>query len=421
MTTLRLAPLTVLTLFGFAGACADRAAAQKSEPPFSPPPAIVSGPLQFEERLIRRDYGYAYGLAAADLDADGDLDLTSSDTTNDLLLWFENDGRGALTERRIFEQDPGWFERHQVRDMNADDFLDVVVVKNRVGDLLWFENSGHPRDGALWTRHVITQATLPGIYDVAAADFDADGDLDCAVSSYARGNLFAWYENPGRAADQLWEMHNIEGNLAETRTIEAADFNRDGRPDLLGTAMMANTILWYENTGASGPARWRKRMIDDQSGHPCHGHAVDFDSDHDLDVVMAFGYYAQPDVQNTHHVAWYENVGTSGAGTAWRKHVAGPLESGFEAVAGDLDGDGDLDIAATAYSGATAGVTWFENPGADAAGAWPAHPLKHGWSTANSVIVMDLDADGRLDVAASAERGANEFRWWRNLGPRTAP
>jgi hypothetical protein len=33
------------------------------------------------------------------------------------------------------------------------------------------------------------------------------------------------------------------------------------------------------------------------------------------------------------------------------------------------------------------------------------------------VILADLDGDGDLDVAAVAEIGSNEFRWWRNDGP----
>ena len=32
------------------------------------------------------------------------------------------------------------------------------------------------------------------------------------------------------------------------------------------------------------------------------------------------------------------------------------------------------------------------------------------------VVCRDLDGDGRLDIAACAERGANELRWWRNPG-----
>ena len=42
--------------------------------------------------------------------------------------------------------------------------------------------------------------------------------------------------------------------------------------------------------------------------------------------------------------------------------------------------------------------------------------LKDNWARANMVIVADLDGDGRLDVAACAERGSNELRWWRNEG-----
>ena len=43
--------------------------------------------------------------------------------------------------------------------------------------------------------------------------------------------------------------------------------------------------------------------------------------------------------------------------------------------------------------------------------------LKDNWKNANQVILADLDGDKDLDVAATAERGSLEFRWWRNEGP----
>jgi hypothetical protein len=58
-------------------------------------------------------------------------------------------------------------------------------------------------------------------------------------------------------------------------------------------------------------------------------------------------------------------------------------------------------------------VVWFRNGGK---GAWERHVLKGRWVNANSVIAADLDRDGRLDIAATAERGSNEFRWWQNRG-----
>ena len=48
---------------------------------------------------------------------------------------------------------------------------------------------------------------------------------------------------------------------------------------------------------------------------------------------------------------------------------------------------------------------------------WTMHLLKENWRSANQILIADLDGNGRLDIAACAEKGTQELRWWRNQGP----
>ncbi len=364
--------------------------------------------LRFSEQLVADGYGYAFGVAAADLDADGDLDLTSADTTNNVLYWHANDGRGNFRRHVVQKDEPGWFERHAIGDLSGDGKPDIAVVKNLDGHLVWFANSGRPAEAA-WKRYVIT-TDCKRAYDLALVDVDGDSDLDAAASAWV-GNHFAWFENPGKDGwDKPWRRRVIDENIAETRTIRSGDFNGDGKPDLLGTARVGNLVAWYENAGPAGP--WKRHVIDDRSASPTHGHAADVDGDGDLDVVMALGMLQSPGAKDTNQIVWYENVGRPGRGAEWKKHVVGELVGAFEAVAADLDGDRDLDVAATAW-GAEGRVVWLENSG-DPKGRWQPHVVKEKWINANQVIAADLDGDSRLDLAGTAERGANELRWWRS-------
>ena len=395
----------------FVWAAADRGL---SEPPAAESPAAES---RFCEHLISNDYTYAFGVAAADLDGDGDLDLTSADALpHNSLYWFENDGQRGFKRHFIQKDDPDRLERHAVADVNGDGRPDVVIVENLYGDLKWFENSGTPADGKLWKRHYISKRGFPSAYDVAPADLDGDGDLDVAASNWNRGAV-AWFENDGSPEDEgEWKQHPIDDALGEARTIRIADFDADGDLDLLATGRTTRQTVWYENGGKA--AAWKKHVIDDRSKHPSQGQPIDMDGDGDLDVLMALGFgppFDEPEV--VHQVVWYENDGRPLAGP-WKKHAIADLPQAFEACAADFDGDGDLDVAATGWS-SPGGIVWIENTG-DPRGEWKTHVLKDKWVNANQVIAADLDGDGRIDIAACAERGALELRWWRNEGPNAA-
>ena len=375
-----------------------------------PPLTVSSGPLRFEERLIMKGYTYPYGIAAGDIDGDGKLDITSADALpHNSLYLFTNDGKLGFRKSLVQKDDPDRLERHALGDIDGDGRLDIVIVKNLFGDLLWFRNSGRPAAG-LWKRHVITNKKLKGAYDVALGDFDGDGDLDVAASSWRLSNNFAWFENDGTPADGEWTMRIIEADVPETRTIRAADFDRDGDLDLLGTSRLGPRVVWYENSGKPATAGWKPHVIDSKTLQPIHGEPADIDGDGDLDVLMAFGMTFAS--QKKEQVLWYENDGKGGG---WTPHVITQgFEGAFEAVAVDLDGDKDIDVVATGW-GDPGQVAWFENTG-DPRRGWRKHMIKTNWRRANQVIIGDFDGDKRPDIAACAERGTLELRWWRNLG-----
>ena len=359
-------------------------------------------------------FTYAHGISTVDLSGNGHLDLVAVDT-NVGLYWFENHGGGAFTRHIIHRQTPQWLERHVIADINADGQPEIVCVDNVNGSLLWFEFEGDPRDPRSWKPHYICDGQLPGAYDVAVADFDGDGQMDVAASSWSLGNQFAWFQN----CQGQWIKHIIDRNISETRTIRAADIDGDGRIDLLGTAFGGNQVLWYQNTGDPTHGGWVKHVID-TAAQPCHGQPVDIDGDGDVDVVMALGMRHVPGTQGPvpHQIVWYENDGNPGDGP-WKKHViCESFPSAYEAVAADLDGDGQVEVVATAIREGQ--VVVFKHAG-DPTGPWSMQILKENWINVNQVVVADLVGDGRPDIVACAERGSNEVRWWRNLGPTATP
>ncbi|MEZ4701314.1 MAG: FG-GAP-like repeat-containing protein [Rhodothermales bacterium] len=239
-----------------------------------------------------------------------------------------------------------------------------------------------------------------GMHAVEAADLDGDGDVDLLGAAMNASDI-VWWENAS-GDGETWSLHLVADAFASARYVFATDLDTDGDLDLVGAAAIADAIAWWENTDGVAGA-WTMHTVTDSFDFAMHVRSADMDGDGDPDLVAA--------ALKADAIAWWEN--TDGAAGAWVEHAIDTAFNGARHVAPvDLDGDGDMDVLAAADVGDE--VAWWENT--DGAGtAWSKHGIEAGFDGANSAHPVDVDNDGDLDIIGSAD-AADQVVWWENDG-----
>ncbi|MBN2508588.1 MAG: VCBS repeat-containing protein [Verrucomicrobia bacterium] len=223
----------------------------------------------------------------------------------------------------------------------------------------------------------------------------------------------AWYRNTGKPRAELFERILFDRDLAAVHDLVVADVDEDGRPDVL-TMSDRNNLRWYR-IPRDPRQPWPRHDI----GPGVHaGIGVgDLDGDGDLDVARSN--------------LWFENA--DGKGTRWVAHEnipfgnpRQPFPLGTHCVALDVDRDGDTDLVMTENEIKAGRIGWLENLDGKG-GAWTLHALPQGDAAArgayHSLVVADFDNDGDPDVFSCEMEGIpgdKPPRWfiWENRDGR---
>ncbi|HBC05397.1 MAG TPA: hypothetical protein DC015_14660, partial [Aequorivita sp.] len=131
-----------------------------------------------------------------------------------------------------------------------------------------------------------------------AADLDGDGDLDVVSGSRTGSYNIAWFENLDGLGNFGTE-NIVENNLFdEVYSIFLADLDGDGDMDILTTAFSLDKIIWYENLDGQGNFSVQK-IISNTADGAFTVVAGDLDGDGDMDVISGSDFSG---------LAWYENL-----------------------------------------------------------------------------------------------------------------
>ncbi len=383
----------------------DQRAPEKLAGP-EPWPKVSMTPVAFEKTtVVGSQASGAIAIAnvrLVDVDADKRVDIVASEMrTGPVLLGLAKDRFVLKAIARLAHPahiEPVDLDKDGLGDFLVADLGSFQPADHASGAVYWLKRR---QDGSYVTVPIATK--LPRTADARAADFDGDGDLDIVVGSF--GWRFTGHVTLLENQTTSWRTPAFVAKVLDPRTgaihVPTTDLDKDGRPDIVILfAQQHEAVVAFMNRGKG---EFLPQTIY-QGPHPNWGSSgielVDLDKDGDLDVLLAHGDSFDDLVLKPYHgLVWLENRG----GFPFVEHRLADLPGAHSAKAADIDGDGDLDVIATALvlggdmTAELASIVWLEQT---APGRFERHTIEQGSPTHASVEVGDMDGDGKPDIAA---------------------
>ena len=356
----------------------------------------------------------SHNIAVGDIENDGDIDIVGANwdgpsPDGGRVNWWRNDiGASALLP---LDQWTGisidTSKPDQAFGLAFGD-IDGDAQTDIVTGRGWYRSPGGNLTGN-WMRTDFGQ----DVDAMLLVDVDGDSGLDIiAEGAASAGNVPVLWMHPQNAAGSQWTtttIGTIPSDPADGRSqgFALAQVVPGGRPEVVLSSV---GLYYFEIPASPSSGNWPRVQITSEARE--EGLALgDIDRDGDLDVAALVAPAGTT-------VAWWENPG-DGSGT-WPRHDLGST-SGIEADRirlGDLNGDGRLDAVVTETNLGTNGnaLYWFAQPSNPSSGNWPRSTVVSNQGSLNSMDVADLNGDGALDIVTGEHRGSLKVTVLENVG-----
>jgi hypothetical protein len=362
--------------------------------PYARVEARQTDSISFQKPIHLRTGSQPQSVLILDVNHDGKNDIVIGNVGSSNISVYLGDGKGGFTAVPGSPFSAGPVPNDlAVGDFNGDGNPDLAVANHSVKLVTVLLGNGHG-GFSLAPGSPFSVPSDPHPHGIAAADFNGDGKPDLVVDSWGEDKVLVMMGN----GDGTFRTPGSKFRVGQApyERLRTADLNEDGHPDIVTSNWKGASVSVLLGDGKGGFSLAGGKHVPVPSS-PFGVAIADFNGDHHLDIAVAHYSGQAVDPSKNGLSVLYGN----GDGT-FRLGSGSPYPVGHyppTVVAGDLNGDGMADIVIPNHLDNTVTIYLGGNDGIRQATGSP-FAVGHG---PQSAAIGDLNGDGKADLVVSDE------------------
>lgn len=376
---------------------------------------LNDGNLFFTEKIIISEDA-TDAVDADDLDGDGDIDLAVAGGgfvdrqvgTGSGSRTMINDGKGNFSHGEWlignYISFTGIWETLRIVDLNKDGVKDILSFHSvAFGGLDFFK--GPISSTGTWVKAELldddNDIDLGG--DFVVFDINGDNRLDIVRQCKGADRVSVLYQTANFTFQREYIELKWDTGKNPTAKMSVGDLDNDGDLDLVFPEQgnIDGDISWFENING----KLRRHLLYSELRGARIPKLADIDKDGDSDILLTVSSNLSDEEDE---LLLYENIGNNNF-INWRLNDS--LDMAADVEPADIDGDGDLDVFASATKAND--LVWMRNDGSKS--NWETKIIDSNVNEIYGIVAVDLDKDNDNDVVVCS-RNDDKIFWYRNNG-----